>query len=255
MYVPLRNIMGGARMKNKDKKGVFRPFEELDRLIRKKAIPLKATPFESAPEPIGPNMDELDESELFEREMSDVKPLDHRKAVSHSTDDVAEPELRGTADPDPCEQLVRLIRNGEGFEVASTPEYIDGVGFQVHPAVSEDLHKGRFSVQSYIDLHGMNAVQAGEAFDAFMRDSITNGLRMVLIVHGRGLSSPAEPVLKSKVYGWLTSGQWRKWTLAFSSARSCDGGAGATYVLLRQRPVTKSYRKKKRRDRKSEPGI
>jgi len=30
---------------------------------------------------------------------------------------------------------------------------------------------------------------------------------------------------------------------AFTSARSCDGGAGATYVLLRQRPVTKRMRK------------
>jgi DNA-nicking Smr family endonuclease len=35
----------------------------------------------------------------------------------------------------------------------------------------------------------------------------------------------------------------RKWVIAFSSARSCDGGAGATYVLLRQRPLTMRFRK------------
>jgi DNA-nicking Smr family endonuclease len=61
----------------------------------------------------------------------------------------------------------------------------------------------------------------------------------ILITHGRGLSSPLEPVLKRKVVEWLTHGPWRKWVIAYSSARICDGGAGATYVLLRQRPISK----------------
>jgi DNA-nicking Smr family endonuclease len=73
---------------------------------------------------------------------------------------------------------------------------------------------------------------------------------MVLIVHGRGLSSPAKPILKTKVIKWLTSGPWRKWVMAFTSARWCDGGAGATYVLLRKRPVTKRFKKKGRRWKK-----
>jgi len=52
--------------------------------------------------------------------------------------------------------------------------------------------------------------------------------------------------LKTNLYRWLTCGPWRKWVLAFTSARLCDGGAGATYVLLRQRPLTKRFRKKPR---------
>ena len=235
----------GGSMRNKNPEGVFRPFEGLNRLIQKKAVPLKSAPGQKIPAAVDHSTDKIDDTELFEREMADVTPLDHKKSVERTARCPSSTGAAAGAEPDPSEQLVRLIRNGEGFEVASTPEYIDGVGFQVHPAVSEYLHKGRFAVQAYIDLHGMNAVQAGEAFDAFVRESIASGKRMVLIVHGRGLSSPAEPVLKSKVYRWLTSGQWRKWVLAFSSARSCDGGAGATYVLLRQRPLTKRYRKKK----------
>ena len=39
------------------------------------------------------------------------------------------------------------------------------------------------------------------------------------------------------------AGVWRKWILAFTSARLCDGGTGATYVLLRERPYTKRYGK------------
>jgi DNA-nicking Smr family endonuclease len=70
---------------------------------------------------------------------------------------------------------------------------------------------------------------------------------MILIIHGRGLSSPADPVLKTKVIQWLSTGPWRKWVMAYASARLCDGGAGATYVLLRNRPATKRMKKKKRR--------
>jgi len=56
------------------------------------------------------------------------------------------------------------------------------------------------------------------------------------------------PVLKSKVYQWLTSSPWHKWVVAFTSARLCDGGAGATYVLFRTRPLTKRFRKKRPRN-------
>jgi DNA-nicking Smr family endonuclease len=41
---------------------------------------------------------------------------------------------------------------------------------------------------------------------------------------------------------WLTRGPWRKWVVAYSSARIYDGGAGATYVLLRERPVSKRFK-------------
>jgi DNA-nicking Smr family endonuclease len=71
------------------------------------------------------------------------------------------------------------------------------------------------------------------------------GKRALLIIHGRGLSSPVKPILKSKVYLWLTTSPWHKWVIAFTSARACDGGAGATYVLLRQKPLSKRLRKKR----------
>jgi hypothetical protein len=37
--------------------------------------------------------------------------------------------------------------------------------------------------------------------------------------------------------------------MAYASARACDGGAGATYVLLRERPLKRRFRKKKHRGR------
>jgi len=45
--------------------------------------------------------------------------------------------------------------------------------------------------------------------------------------------------LKNKVRQWLGLSYWRKRVLAYASAQSHDGGAGATYVLFRERPVSK----------------
>jgi DNA-nicking Smr family endonuclease len=141
-------------------------------------------------------------------------------------------------------RLNTLVKTGEGFVVKNTPEYIEGTGHNVHPKISTRLHRGDFSIQAHVDLHGFGVEDARNAFEIFIKDSIATGKRAVLIVHGRGLSSPDRPVLKTKVVEWLTRGPLRKWVIAFSSARSCDGGTGATYVLLRRRPLTKRYRKK-----------
>ena len=61
------------------------------------------------------------------------------------------------------------------------------------------------------------------------------GHRCVLLVHGRGLHSKDNiPILKQAVRSWLERGQIARAVLAFASARPCDGGVGAVYVLLRR---------------------
>ncbi|UCF94643.1 MAG: Smr/MutS family protein [Desulfobacterales bacterium] len=145
------------------------------------------------------------------------------------------------------EKLQNLVQYGHGFVVADTPEYIEGAGYMTHPELTRRLHRGDFSIQAHIDLHGLSVTDARANIETFLKEQILRGHTAVLIVHGRGLSSPAEPILKTKVNEWLTSGPWRKWVMAFASARLCDGGAGATYVLLRRRPLTKKSRRRPRR--------
>jgi DNA-nicking Smr family endonuclease len=65
------------------------------------------------------------------------------------------------------------------------------------------------------------------------------GSRCLMIIHGRGLKSHEGPVLKNCVVNWLSSGILSSYVLAFCSARPCDGGTGAVYVLLKARPDKK----------------
>ncbi len=118
-----------------------------------------------------------------------------------------------------------------------TPEYIEGRAPGVSRRTVKALREGRFSVKRTLNLRGMFVEEAQQAFEEFMREAIFKGERCVLIIHGRGLSSKKEPVLKNKVREWLEKGPFRKYVLAYCSARPCDGGLGATYVLLSSKPI------------------
>ncbi len=186
-----------------------------------------------------------DEEALFREAMSDVQPIERGRQIEKAMQPRSLSTSKRDIEEDERSQLTRLLKYGEGFVIASTPEYIEGTGYNVDKRVARRLHQGEFAIESYIDLHGYTVEAAQEAFDAFLKETLRTGKRAVLIVHGRGLSSPQKPVLKGKVIEWLTQGQWRKWVVAFSSAQSYDGGVGATYVLLRKQPVTKRHKKGK----------
>ena len=100
------------------------------------------------------------------------------------------------------------------------------------PAAAQAALRSR-AVRAVLD--GMTQAQAQDAVDRFLTDSHRARKRCVLIVHGRGLNSPAQiPVLKAWLRGWLGQKRIGKTVLAFASARPQDGGTGAVYVLLRR---------------------
>ena len=95
------------------------------------------------------------------------------------------------------------------------------------------LRRGKWAVQTEIDLHGMTTVEAHDALADFLLEARGHGLRCARVIHGKGLTSPnKEPVLKGKVRRWLT--QWDD-VLAYCEAPRHAGGGGAVLVLLRGR--------------------
>ncbi len=171
------------------------------------------------------------EGELFRVAIADAHPLadrdrHHRPSCRQAR---IEPE---TARP----HLAELVRTGNGFVVSQTPEYMEGRALDVPPDMVTRLHAGDFAIQDHIDLHGCSTAEARLLLDGFLAEAVRRGLRVVCVIHGRGLSSPHRPVLKENLPGWLTGGPWKRWVMAYASARAGDGGAGATYVMLRRRP-------------------
>ena len=231
-------------MKSSKSAGIFRPFEDLKILLKGRPYCLKKDSFFSKQISSESKSDPAADLAVFKEAMADVKKIRRDNCTEKNSLAPNQLNYQKKVASEPLMQLESLVKNGAGFVVAHTPEYMEGKACNINPTVTERLHRGDFSIQGHIDLHGLSVNDAHQVFENFLKESIACGKRMVLVIHGRGLSSPAEPILKTKIYEWLTGGPWRKWVIAFSSARWCDGGAGATYVLLRQRPLPKRFRKK-----------
>jgi DNA-nicking Smr family endonuclease len=221
----------------------FNPFSELKGRFKEGTIPPSPLPTPKDKPLDDEGNSGYSDEDLFKESMTGVTPISQDKYAPKSPKASIQEKPENLDEAEALLRLTNLVRFGEGFVVEDTPEYVEGTWHTVHPEVAKRLHRGEFSIQSHIDLHGCNADDAKLVIDEFLRESIRTDRRAVLIVHGRGLSSPVKPVLKTKVLEWLTSSPWNKWVIAFSSARSCDGGAGATYVLLRKRPLTKRFKK------------
>ncbi|MGZ3579519.1 MAG: Smr/MutS family protein [Syntrophales bacterium] len=220
----------------------YNPFGELKKCVGRKPqlkpLSVPASKCESEPA-----RDPGCEEQVFLEAVQDVKPMQGDKRAANKIKNRPPEDVKESPEAAIVGQLTNLVKYGEGFVISDTPEYIEGTGYDVHPEFAGRLHRGDFSIQAHVDLHGQSVAEAKKTFEEFLNGAVKLGKRAVLIIHGRGLSSPGEPLLKNNVREWLTRGHWRKWVIAFSSAQSYDGGAGATYVLLRQRPVSKHARK------------
>jgi DNA-nicking Smr family endonuclease len=127
------------------------------------------------------------------------------------------------------------------FDVETLLDTDDALSYRrpdIGPEVVRKLRRGVWSIQAQLDLHGMRRDEARERLGAFLRDADRHGLRCVRVIHGKGNGSPGrEPVLKSKVKGWLVQ---KSEVIAFAQARAADGGHGALLVLLRPAQASKS---------------
>jgi DNA-nicking Smr family endonuclease len=229
-------------MKSSKSSFTFKSFQDLKALLKNASFPL---PEGRRADPIACQVKQTPEmeEELFKKAMEGVRPISRENYIERIFQIELPESSRDKEDAEILEKLADLVKYGKGFNVADTPEYIEGTNFHIHPNVAKRLHRGDYSIQAFVDLHGLLAADAKEVFEKFLKWAVTTGKTGVLIVHGRGLSSPSEPVLKKKVVEWLTHAPWRKWVAAYASARICDGGAGATYVLLSPRPVSKRLKK------------
>jgi len=222
-----------------------RPFQALKSLIEvAESKPAPAPPASAGKArdsaPAAPRVED-DDTDLFLRELDDVTPLSHRdrgRVAAPPPARVAREMISDEAEA--LASLADLVTGKAPFDISDTDEYLEGMVQGLDPRVVRRLRRGEFAHQSHLDLHRMTAEQARPEVDRFLAEAYRRGQRCVLIIHGRGLNSKDQiPVLKNRLTSWLARGSCARLVLAFTSARLCDGGAGALYVLLRRERASK----------------
>jgi len=177
------------------------------------------TPPSAAPEP---KQEQPAQEPSFQQMFRDVTPLKDRRRAFFPV-------------PKPSPHPRRLGRERE------TPQAVHGVGW-FEPADSENtflrsgmqnatlkrLRNGHWPVNAQLDLHGLDRFQAQDQLAVFLHRSRALGV-CVRIIHGKGIGSRAEPVLKNMTRTWLSH---HPDVLAFCEV----SGGGALLVLLRRHP-------------------
>ena len=96
------------------------------------------------------------------------------------------------------------------------------------PQRSTKVQRRQFPIQDEIDLHGKTGPEALGALDSFFREARKQKLKKIRIIHGRGIHSGGDAVLKPLVQTWATNLKGVKWEACSPE----DGGAGAIWLWL-----------------------
>jgi DNA-nicking Smr family endonuclease len=103
------------------------------------------------------------------------------------------------------------------------------------------LRHGRYEPEARLDLHGMDSARAHAALADFIRSAHAGGLRLVLVITGKGRTGDADGVmpqrtgiLRHTVPHWLAAPPLSGRILQVASAHNRHGGGGAFYVYLRR---------------------
>lgn len=187
---------------------------------------------DEAPAPVPAADDDL---ALFLREMSDVR----RVGTPRPAKGVAQ---AGAREPHP---LVRKLEEEESRLFLEAFNDID-VRFEEEPDDEAEslqpsaagrmkrLKRGEIRIDLELDLHGLTREEALDSLAAFITSAWKRGQQAVLVITGKGLNSPGEPVLQGAVAAWLRE-SCKGMVAEFSPAPGRMGGSGAYVVFLKEK--------------------
>lgn len=169
-----------------------------------------------------------EDSKLFRSLMRDVIPLESDK-VHHSPLQTSNQNKKFISSKSTKE---RLFLSDHISHPVSADKYLSFTTSGIQPRYFRRLKNAQLPIEATLDLHGLTTDEARDAFQKFMQNCKNQGLRVILIVHGKGHRSQAQhPRLKNLINSWLHQ---LPYILAFCSAQPKHGGTGAVYVLLKK---------------------
>ena len=98
-------------------------------------------------------------------------------------------------------------------------------------APRRSINYEKISADATIDLHGLTASEAQTQLHNFFIDAHKKGWKKVLIIHGKGIHSKEEPVLKKVVMDFIEKSPIAG---AHGIPGAAEGGSGAVWVAIKK---------------------
>lgn len=183
---------------------------------------------------------------LWSHVVRDVTPLDPARAADLAVAAATAPELEAK----PARRPVRAAKAAEPLPPPPAPPPLA----PIEKRLRQRLSRGQMKAEARLDLHGLTQDAAHHRLVGFLRRAQADGLRLVIVITGKGASKQAvafddpawgdggrrpDPhggrgVLRRVVPLWLTMPELRTLVIGFEEAAVGHGGAGALYVRIRR---------------------
>ncbi len=185
-----------------------------------------------------------EDRDLWGRVVKTTRPLKSTATISPKPEILSEDPLRARKSTEPTRAALRPSPTTPppGHDLAKPlSEALAGAPVKMDKRQFHRMSRGRLVPEARIDLHGMTLGQAHGALNSFILRAHANGLRLVLVITGKGKNVsddgpiPRRPgALKQDVPQWLRMAPLGQLVLEIREAHIRHGGAGAYYVYLRR---------------------
>jgi len=186
-----------------------------------------------------------EERELWDLVAKRTKPLEPGKPKNRPVEKrpaPVPPRLLSTQDPIPNFQLGQKADISRAHNLRpSVTDALRAAPLQMDHKTHGKMTKGKLVPEARIDLHGMTVAEAHPALISFILSAQSNGLRLVLVITGKGKDrddgGPIPTrygVLRHQVPQWLHLAPCRQAVMQVTPAHQRHGGHGAYYVYLRR---------------------
>ena len=96
------------------------------------------------------------------------------------------------------------------------------------------MKRGKLRPEATLDLHGMTVDRAHPALIQFVMNAHARGLRLILVITGKGQKNDGLGILRMSTPTWLKQTPLAQVILDVTQAHQRHGGAGAYYIYLRR---------------------
>lgn len=169
----------------------------------------------------------FDDEDLFRNAMGDVTPLKH----SADTLWLKSPLTHGMRQPEHEAEQENFLTRGflDIVPLDTLPEYkADGI----QQGVLDKLRKGGYRLDASLNLLRQPVEACRQALFEFMQQAHRDGLRNLLIIHGKGRDNESHAnIVRSYLARWLREFDEVQ---TYCVAQPQHGGTGALYVGLRK---------------------
>ena len=124
----------------------------------------------------------------------------------------------------------RLSSNRELKPADLTAEKVSGIS----RTDAKRIRSGQVMPTARLDLHGMTKDNARIALRRFIADRQMEKHQHVLVITGKGTAGKG--VIRQALPNWLDESPLSEQVVAYHTAKPKDGGTGAWYLKLRQKP-------------------